>query len=92
MSTDFKFEDLLDLLAERVARRVGARLTDPSAGVGPRLLPVEQAAVYLGRSEDAIRHLISCGKLPVVRTDKRIFLDIQDLDRWIAENKQPSLP
>ena len=92
MATDFKFDDLLDLLAERVARRVGAKLNDPSSGVGPRLLPVEQAAVYLGRSEDAIRHLISCGKLPVVRTDKRIFLDIHDLDNWISENKQPSLP
>ena len=92
MATDFKFDDLLDLLAERVARRVGARLNDSSAGVGPRLLPVEQAAVYLGRSEDAIRHLVACGKLPVVRTDKRIFLDIHDLDNWISENKQSSLP
>jgi excisionase family DNA binding protein len=88
MPVELKLDDLIDLLAERLAERVGAKLGDSKSNGGARLLPVEQAASYLGRSEDAIRHLIASGKLPVVRSDKRIFLDIQDLDRWISENKQ----
>ncbi len=88
MPVQLKLDDLIDLLAERLAERVEAKLGDSKASAGSRLLPVEQAASYLGRSEDAIRHLIACGKLPVVRADKRIFLGIQDLDRWISENKQ----
>lgn len=88
MAVDFRIDDLIDLLAERLAQRVEARLSEPTAGLSPRLLPVDQAASYLGRTEDSIRHLIACGKLPVVRADKRIFLDIHDLDRWIQDNKQ----
>ena len=88
MPVELKLDDLIDLLAERLAERVEAKLGDSEASAGSRLLSVEQAASYLGMSEDAIRHLIACGKLPVVRADKRIFLDIQDLDRWISENKQ----
>lgn len=27
------------------------------------------------------------GKLPVVRSDRRVFLDLHDLERWIEEHK-----
>jgi excisionase family DNA binding protein len=48
---------------------------------------VEQAAVYLGRSVEAVRSLLKRGALPVVRTDSRVMFDIQDLDSWISQNK-----
>lgn len=88
MPTDFRIDELIDLLAERLAKRFETRLNDPSPTVRPRLLPVGQAASYLGRTEDSIRHLIASGRLPVVRTDKRVFLDRQDLDDWIQDHKQ----
>lgn len=31
--------------------------------------------------------MIAGGKLPVVRADRRVFLDVRDLDRWIDANK-----
>lgn len=52
-----------------------------------RLLTVEQAAEYLNRTRDAMRHLVHDGKLPTVRADKRVFIDVEDLDAWIRNNK-----
>src|SRR5437868_4678928 len=82
-------ESLMDLLAERVAGEVGAALARAGngGGVRARLRTVEQAAIYLGRTEEAVRHLVSSGKLPKVQADRRIQLDIADLDAWIAANK-----
>ncbi len=52
-----------------------------------RLLTVEEASVYIGRSVCAVRELYWANKLPVVKSDRRIFIDINDLDRWIEQNK-----
>jgi excisionase family DNA binding protein len=81
---------LLDALAERVAEKVRASLAENGGGmaVRPRLLTVEQAAVYLGRTKDAIQHLVAGRKLPVVRDGRRVFLDVQDLDRWIENHTE----
>jgi excisionase family DNA binding protein len=75
---------LLDWIADRIAGRI-ANLQPPVPT--PRLLTVDQAAVYLGRTKDAIQHMIAEGKLPTVRSDRRVFLDLHDLDRWIESNK-----
>ena len=76
----------IDAIAEQVAIRVKTELESKGV-VRPRLLNVKQAAVYLGRTEDSIRHLQSSGALPVLRADSRVQFDIQDLDRWISQNK-----
>jgi excisionase family DNA binding protein len=55
-----------------------ARLSTPA--VQPVLLDVKQASVYLGRSEQAIQHLIFQRDLPVVRMGRRVHLDRRDLD------------
>jgi excisionase family DNA binding protein len=62
-----------------------ARLSTPA--VQPVLLDVKQASVYLGRSEQAIQHLIFQRDLPVVRMGRRVHLDRRDLDIWIEKNK-----
>jgi excisionase family DNA binding protein len=53
----------------------------------PALLTVKQAALYLGRSEQAVQHLIFQKDLPVVRIGRRVHLDRRDLDAWIEKNK-----
>jgi hypothetical protein len=32
--------------------------------------------------------LIWAGKLPIVRTGKRIFIDVKDMDTYIEKNKE----
>jgi excisionase family DNA binding protein len=57
--------------------------------VRKRLYTLKEAAEYLGRSEWAMRELIWAAKLPVVRPNggRKIFLDIEDLNGFIAQNK-----
>lgn len=92
-SGDLSLESLLDSLATKVAEKLRAELAQAGNGgaIRPRLLTIEQGAAYLGRSEEAMRHLIQAGKIPTVRADRRIYLDIADLDAWIAANKQAGL-
>ena len=42
----------------------------------------------VGRSKGSVQHLVADEGLPVVRSDRRVFLDILFLDRWIERNKQ----
>ena len=85
---DVTLNAVIDVLAERLAARVRLDFAqNGSAGVKPRLFSVEEAAVYLGRSKEAVEHMIAAGKLAVVRADRRVFLDVRDLDHWIEANK-----
>jgi excisionase family DNA binding protein len=56
-------------------------------GQAKRLFNIKEAAFYLGRTEGALREMLYAGKLRFVREDKRIHLDIQDMDAWIEGNK-----
>jgi excisionase family DNA binding protein len=76
-------ESLIEIIAEKLADKLAR---DPNR-LCPRLLTIEQAAAYLGRSREAIQHLASSGKIPTVRSDRRVFLDRLDLDKWIDDNK-----
>jgi hypothetical protein len=77
---------------EAIATAVAGKLGTPENGkVRPRLLSIDQGGEYLSRSAHSIRHLIKAGKLPVVKIDGRIFLDIRDLDRAIENSKQVAI-
>jgi len=52
-----------------------------------RLYTVEESAVYMGRSLEAMQHMIGAGKIPTVRLDRRVFIDVRDLDRLIDQSK-----
>jgi excisionase family DNA binding protein len=78
------FDRVLELLAEKLAER----LTQEPSHLYPRLLTIDQAAIYVGRSREATQHLVAAGKVPTVRADRRVFIDRLDLDRWIEEHKE----
>ena len=52
-----------------------------------RLYPLSDAAMYLGRSVYSVRELIWSGQLPVIKSGKKQWLDIRDMDTWIEKNK-----
>ena len=60
--------------------------------ISRRLLTVREAAQYIGRTESAVRELVWNGKLPHIRTDRRVMFDIRDLDRWIDIKRVDSNP
>jgi excisionase family DNA binding protein len=80
------FQELLDAVATAVAVRLRSELMG-GPPFQPRLLSVDQAALYLGRTKAAIQHMISDGTLRTVRGDRRVFLDKNDLDEWIEKTK-----
>ena len=53
----------------------------------PRLLTAKQAGEYIGRSEQALRHMIFQRDIPTVRKGRNVRIDRKDLDRWIENNK-----
>ena len=82
---------ILDALAVRLAARLRNNCTTPSdQAIRPRLLTVEQAAAYIGRSKEAVQHMTAARKLPTVRDGRRVFVDIRELDRWIERNTEPA--
>jgi excisionase family DNA binding protein len=78
---------VLDQYFEEVAARLERRLDQRISpnGSPKRLFTVSEAAVYLGRSENAVKLLIHRGKLPVTRIDSKSQIDKQALDRLIDE-------
>lgn len=52
-----------------------------------KLFDLKQSAVYIGRSVCSVRELVWAGKLPYVRFDRKISIDISDLDKFIEQNK-----
>ncbi|OPY75261.1 MAG: Helix-turn-helix domain protein [Syntrophorhabdus sp. PtaU1.Bin153] len=49
---------------------------------------MQDTAIYLGRSLNAVRQMLWDGKLPFIKDGKRIFIDVRDLDTWIERSKQ----
>lgn len=56
-------------------------------GPAKRLYSVPEAAFYLGRTVDALREVIWAGKIPFVRDGRRILIDVEDMNRFIENNK-----
>jgi excisionase family DNA binding protein len=79
---------LIEMLAKAVSEQILKHLpTGQASSIQPMLLSVAESAVYLGRSPQAIQHLIFDKSLPVVRVGRRVHLDRRDLDKWIEQNK-----
>jgi hypothetical protein len=78
----------VDAVADRVANKVLAeiRLMAPAAEE-TLLLTVQQVARKLGRTVAAVEHLIRENKLPVVRIDRRVFVDYRDILSLIERHK-----
>jgi excisionase family DNA binding protein len=91
MATEDMKSPAMTVLVKAVAGEVASLLRSELAriapsGVQPVLLDVKQAAVYLGRSEQSVQHLIFQRDLPVVRMGRRVHLHRRDLDAWIEKN------
>lgn len=76
-------KSFVEALAKAVAQEVAK-----VGVVAPRLMNLDQAATYLGMTKAALKYKAIDGQIPCVRADKKYRFDKQDLDSWIADNKQ----
>ena len=72
---------LVDQMADAVAARLG---TNGSAT--KRLMAIPEAAEYIGRSQDAVRKMITRGVLPVTKLDGKRQVDRAALDKLISDS------
>lgn len=78
-----------DTLIEAIANAVVERLERIQI-IRKRLLTIEQAADYLGMSDDTVERLVAAGRLvPVRGLDRRVRFDIRDLDGLVEDAKRP---
>ena len=82
-TANLSFEVVMEVLAEKLATQLSR---EPSR-LYPRLMTIDQAAVYLGSTREVMRRLVGPGNVPTVQIDGRVFLDRLDLDRWIERHK-----
>jgi hypothetical protein len=56
----------------------------------PRLLPIRQAAQWLGLTVWAMRERIWAGQIPVVQFPggRKMYVDVEDLEKFIQGNKR----
>ncbi len=52
-----------------------------------RLCAIAEAARYLAVSTWTVREMVWRGDLPHIRQGRRILLDLQDLEAWVARSK-----
>ena len=63
-----------------------------SVGAGmSKLLPIEEAADYLGVPVAVLRHLRAHRLVPVVRFGKRIYFRPEDLDKLVEARLEPAM-
>jgi hypothetical protein len=73
-------QEFINAVVDAVTARIEARPTK-------RLYTVEETAIYLGRTDTAIREMERSGKLKRASRDGRVMFDRYDLDAWIEASK-----
>jgi hypothetical protein len=89
MQEGFNIDGFIRSLVKETVAETVAKLASELGGmaVKRRLFTVDEAATYMGRTEEAMQHMIAGGKIPTVRIDRRVFVDVRDLDRLIDKYK-----
>ncbi len=71
---------------------VKAERPAPVPALKKRLLTVKEAAQYLSVCQWTVRTMVSEGRVPAVRMNRRVLLDVLDLDRFIQRTKCTAAP
>lgn len=74
-----------------MAKRTGITSNKTAQGINyPRLLPLKDAAAWLGLTVWAMRERIWAGQIPVVQFPggRKQYIDVKDLEAFIQNNKR----
>jgi hypothetical protein len=71
---------------ERLSTQIAEKLRREPGRAQKRLLSVEEAAIYIGRSVGAVEQFIKRGTVPVTQIDGKRQLDLLALDRIIKDS------
>jgi excisionase family DNA binding protein len=83
----FYDEKVIAEVATRIATRIIPQIRESSDGrVFPRLMTIAQAAEFLGRTQNSLRHLVHRREIPVVRHGRSVRFDQEALIQWIVDD------
>jgi hypothetical protein len=77
-----------------MVKRIGIKEKKPAQGIRnpmpPRLLPLKDAAQWLGLTVWGMRERIWAGQIPVVQFPggRKQYVDVMDLEKFIHDNKR----
>ena len=73
-----------------MGKRTNKAVTKAQGISNPRLLPIKDAAQWLGLTVWAIRERIWSGQIPVIQFPggRKMYIDINDLESFIQKNKR----
>lgn len=77
-------EQFLDSFATIVAERV-AGLMSNSSNTQKRLMTVTEVAEYIGKTKQAVYHMVSQNSIPHKYIGHKLRFDREQIDRWIDE-------
>jgi len=83
LSKDF-VDELVQLLGDHVLKQIEGRL----APAWPKWMTIKTAAKYIDHSERSVEYLLSKNLFPVVRRDRLVLIDRDDLDRVFTKLKR----
>lgn len=76
-------DELVDLLAERVAAKLGDR---PPEEAGGWLRGADRIAAYIDSPRSRVYALVSAGRIPVHRDGSALIARTSELDDWIIQS------
>lgn len=83
--------DVVTRLRPELKRLVVEALEEHDRGEKPRIVPKalnsREAAAYIGRSLNAMFHLVARGEIPCVRRGRSLRFLVADLDRWLLQDR-----
>ena len=82
-------EEWLAVLDHLVPNIEAGRLpADKPSPLDSRLMGVNAAAIYMGKTPKAVRHIVAKRLVPAVRIGRRVMIDRRDLDKLIEKSKR----
>ena len=77
-------DELANRLAPKIAGLIMERVQAPR--VTPRWVDLEQAAILMTTSKDAVRGMARAKLFPVHKMGSRVMIDIHDLEKAFSQN------
>lgn len=77
--------EFIDTFTDLLAVKLSANINHEKGVVQQRLMGVPDGARYLGKTKQAIYHLVNQERIPYKRIGSRLYFDRLELDRWIDD-------
>jgi excisionase family DNA binding protein len=84
MFSDAFWAEMEGRISDAIVKKIDARIGSP----WPRWMTIKTAAQYIDHSQRSVEYLLSKNLFPVVRRDRLVLIDREDIDAALKKLKQ----